>query len=172
MRITGEGFNTQRVLSRAWQETILTAKAYWNCLLLRFSCAAELEEEEVEQKDDNDDDQSHALVPVIAAAGDHNHRNPAAANPAIPLPQAETAQVRYHAALAVAFHTTWTSERFFALRIGSITAAPRWQQTVPLSFTWAFHNRPANPPPAAAAAAAAAAAVDEYYDVVLPESLD
>ncbi|CAK9214085.1 unnamed protein product [Sphagnum troendelagicum] len=172
MRITGEGFNTQRVLSRAWQETILTAKAYWNCLLLRFSCAAELEEE-VEQEDDNDDDQSHALlVPVIAtAAGDHNHRNnvPAAANPAIPLPQIETAQVRYHAALAVAFHTTWTSERFFALRIGSITATPRWQQTVPLSFTWAFHNRPANPP---AAAAAAAAADEEYYDVVLPESLD
>jgi hypothetical protein len=173
MRITGEGFNTQRVLSRAWQETILTAKAYWDCLLLRFSCAAELEEE-VEQEDDNDDDQSHALlVPVIAtAAGDHNHRNnyPAAPNPAIPLPQVETAQVRYHAALAVAFHTTWTSERFFALRIGSITATPRWQQTVPLSFTWAFHNRPANPPPAAAAAAAAAD--DEYYDVVLPESLD
>ncbi|CAK9216334.1 unnamed protein product [Sphagnum troendelagicum] len=171
MRITGEGFNTQRVLSRAWQETILTAKAYWNCLLLRFSCAAELEEE-VEQEDDNDDDQSHALVPVIAtaAAGDHNHRNnPAAANPAIPLPQVETAQVRYHAALAVAFHTTWTSERFFALRIGSITATPRWQQTVPLSFTWAFHNRPADPP---AAAAAAAAADDDYYDVVLPESLD
>jgi len=164
MRITGEGFNTQRVLSRAWQETILTAKAYWNCLLLRFSCAAELEEE-VEQEDDNDDDQSHALVPVIAAAGDHNHRNPATANPAIPLPQAETAQVRYHAALAVAFHTTWTSERFFALRIGSITAAPRWQQTVPLSFTWAFHNRPANPPPPPAAG-------DEYYDFVLPDSLD
>ncbi|CAM6042684.1 unnamed protein product [Sphagnum compactum] len=170
MRITGEGFNTQRVLSRAWQETILTAKVYWNCLLLRFSCAAELEEEVVEQEADNDDDQSHALVPVIAAAGDHNHRSPAPANPAIPLPQAETAQVRYHAALAVAFHTTWTSERFFALRIGSITAAPRWQQTVPLSFTWAFHNRPANPPPAAAAAAEAAG--DEYYDVVLPESLD
>jgi hypothetical protein len=169
MRITGEGFNTQRVLSRAWQETILTAKAYWNCLLLRFSCAAELEEEEeVEQEDDNDDDQSHALVPVVAAAADHNHRNLAAANPAIPLPQAETTQVRYHAALAVAFHNIWTSERFFALRIGSITAAPRWQQTVPLSFTWAFHNRPANPP----AAAVATAAGDEYYDVVLPESLD
>jgi hypothetical protein len=170
MRITGEGFNTQRVLSRAWQETILTAKAYWNCLLLRFSCAAELEEE-VEQEDDNDDDQSHALVPVVAAAADHNHRKLAAANPAIPLPQAETTQVRYHAALAVAFHNTWTSERFFALRIGSITAAPRWQHTVPLSFTWAFHNRPANPPSAAAAAAATAAG-DEYYDVVLPESLD
>jgi hypothetical protein len=163
MRITGEGFNTQRVLSRSWQETILTAKAYWNCLLLRFSCAAELEEE-VEQEDV---DQSHALVPVIAAAGDHNQRNLAAANPAIPHPQAETAQVRYHAALAVAFHTTWTSERFFALRIGSITATPRWQQTVPLSFTWAFHDRPANPPVTAAAAGG-----DEFYDVVLPESLD